>query len=276
MSLPHFTSDQFITVFMSTRINETRLIDDPPLLRTAVSDPIRRQDVEDSVVRVARLWDIYRDVVQLSFYHEGHAYHFMLCDDPKWDARGHIHEQDNRTIRLYDDEEDLVRDAFTFIREVFGPETPEGQPMYMRTLVGWRMYIELWPFLVNRALKYRIPIYRDMLTNPDTKWPTTKHLSDIATLYLQGGGGIRKLPGLADLLRFWGYWQDEHRPMPEDIEAAVCEDPFGTAGYIEQYLRDMHSVMCLYYSAQSTTNAQPDSPLTGLAVPETGAQPWPK
>ena len=161
MSIPRFTSDQFVTVFMSTRINETRLVDDPPLLRTSVDDSIRRHDVEDSVARVARFWDIYRDVVQLSFYHEGHAYHFMLCDDPERDLGGGLHEQESRTVHLYDDEEDLIRDAFAFIREVFGPETPEGQPMYLRTLVGWRMYIEIWPFLINRALKYRIPVYRE-------------------------------------------------------------------------------------------------------------------
>jgi hypothetical protein len=134
------------------------------------------------------------------------------------------------------------------------------------------MYIEIWPILVNRAIKYRIPVYRDMLTNPDSKWPTTKHLGDIAAIYFQGGGGFRKLPGFADLLKFWGFWQDEHRAMPEDIAAAVCEDPFGTAGYIELYLRDMHNVMRVYYRTEDDTTKSTD-PLAGMPVPTSGPPP---
>jgi hypothetical protein len=59
-----------------------------------------------------------------------------------------------------------------------------------------------------------------MLVAPDVKWPNGHYIGDLANIYMQGGAGQRALPGLADALRFWGYWDDEHRPLPEDIETA--------------------------------------------------------
>ena len=263
MPLPKLTEEQIVTVFMSMRVNETRLAEEPPLLRTEVSDEQHRMDIENTTLGVSRSWDIYKDVVQLSFYHNGNYSHFMLCDDLT--GIKDVTLEPGRLIRVYDDEAQLISEALAYLRGVFGPETSEGSPLYPHLLVGWRMQSEIWPVLINRALRYRIPLYRDMITSPDMRWPTLRHIADLGAIYQQGAT-FRKLPGLADLLRFWGFWQDEHRPMPEDISAAVCEAPKETAAYIETYLSDMHKVVCLYYGA-TPLSTEGENPLAGAAVP---------
>lgn len=267
MSIPNLTKDQILTVFMSTRVNEVRLADTPPLLKAEIADPEQRQRVEDVMTITAKGWDIYRDLVQISFYWNGKSFHFLLCDDPAWAHAGMPSiDEPERLVMFFSDEADLVRGVFMFLDEVFGEIN--GKPMYDRLIVGWRMYSEVWPFLVNRALRYRIPLYREMLVGADSKWPTSRYLGDIGNLYLQGGAGVRKLPGLADLLRFWGYDYDDRVPLPEDMAAAVCEDPVGTAAEVERYLKDMHAVVCLYYGIKAKNTLDP---LAGLAVPAAGA-----
>lgn len=265
MPIPSLTKDQLLTAFMSTRVNEIKLVEEPPLLRAEITDLEQKQRVEDIMVLSAKSWDIYRDLVQLSFYWNGRSYHFMLCDDPNWNKAGEPSlDEPERLVMYFSDESELIRGVFMFLDEVFGEIN--GRPMYDRVIVGWRMYAEIWPFLVNRALKYRIPVCRELLVGVDNRWPTTRYLGDFANIYLQGGQP-RKLPGLADLLRFWGFGYDDRTPLPEDMGTAICDDPVGTAMEIEHYLKDMHAVLCLYYGvkAQDTLN-----PLTGLPVPLAG------
>lgn len=267
MSIQRLEATQLVTVFMSTQVDDTKTLEEPPLLKTEIADDYRRQQVGDTIAMAARSWDIYRTLVQLSFYWNGRHYHLLLCDDPDWNDKrtfGTLNEPE-RLVMFFTDESELVTAAFALIREIYG--NMEGRPLYDRMMVGWRMYSEIWPFLVNRAIKYKIPVYRDMLVGADSKWPTTKYLGDIAALYLQGGNPGRKLPGLADLLRFWGFGHDEHRPLPEDLGAAVCDDPVGTAKEIERYLKDMHEVLCMYYGANQTDTLDPRA---GLPVPPSG------
>jgi hypothetical protein len=263
MSLPLITNEQFATVYMTTRLNDARLADMPPLNVTEIPSEMRRLYKDEGTAMTARWWDVYRDVVQLSFYYNGEYHHFLLCEEHPSESTSRLKSH----VHIYDDEEALIKGAFEFLRGFFGPATASGAPLYTRLLIGWRMHIEIWPVLVNRAIKYRIPLYREMLTNPDSKWPTIRHLGDVASLYLQGGGVLRRLPGLPDLLRFWGFWgEDEHIPLPEDLEAAVCTDPYGVIKHVEKYLTAMHDVMCVYY--QHNTDTQVDTPLNaGLAVP---------
>lgn len=255
---------QIVTVFMTVRVNELRLVDEPPLLRTEIANAAIRQAVENTVKLGAKHWDMYRDVVQLSFYADGTYTHFMLCGDH--DADGQGDPQANRVLYVFDDEEELMRAVASYICNLYGA-TPEGRVLRQALMVGWRMSGEIWPVIVNRAIKYRLPLPRDMLVAPDVKWPNGHYIGDLANIYMQGGAGQRALPGLADALRFWGYWDDEHRPLPEDIETAVCDDPVGTAAAIELYLKDMHDMLCVY--TRGNTGQEPVNPLVGAPVP-----PW--
>lgn len=265
-SLPQLTKDQILTVFMTTRINETRLAEMPPLLRAEITDNEQRKRVEDVMMLTARSWDIYRDLVQLSFHWNGRSYHFLLCDDPAWAHSGAPSLDDpERLVMFFSDEAELVHAVFLFIGEVFGEVN--GKPMYDRLIVGWQIYTQLWPFLVNRAIKYRIPVFREMLGGVDTRWPNARYLGDIANLYLQGGSAGRRLPGLADLLRFWGFDYDDRVPLPEDMPLAICDAPVDTAIEIERYLKDMHALVCMYYGVKANNTLDPRA---GIPVPPAG------
>lgn len=263
MQTKQLTPEEIVTVFMTTQVNDERLADDPPMLKTEITSDALRQAVEGTMQISAKNWDMYRDIAQLSFLWHGRAYHFMYCGDGSRDQT-QLEDTPQRRTRVYTDEEDLVKDAFALIRDIFGEIN--GAPMFNRMLVGWRMTGEIWPVLVNRAIKYRIPVYRDMLLMPNIKWAKGDYLGDLVNLYLQGGQGLRKLPGLADLLKFWGYWHDESRPMPEDIGAAVCDHPEATALAVESYLQDMYAVVTAY-CCDTSTETKAARPLVGVPVP---------
>jgi len=224
---------------------------------------------EDGIRMDARRWDYYRDIVQLSFYHQGEMRHFMLCQDVGKQL-GESTVRGKQTISQYDCERDLVVAALEYLREVFGPETQNGCPLYDRLLVGHLMLTEIWPVLVNKALKYRLQMYRDMRSNPDTRYSTIQHIADITSIYLQGGAPIRRAPSLPNLLRTWGF-HDEHRPLPETIIDAVCDDPEGTALHIESYLKDMHEVLCIYYQANTNEQTCRGEPVP-VSTPQWGNQ----
>jgi hypothetical protein len=147
---------------------------------------------------------------------------------------------------------------------LYGGEQSDGKLAYTRMLTGWRTHTQIWPTLMNRALKYRIKIPRVMMTDPERKWPTYYGLVDLSVIYAQGGSNPRFIPNLADVLRFWGYDNSEAHPLPEDVLAAVCVDPVGTARLVEPYLSDMAAVMRAYYPIAESVI---DEKLVGLAVP---------
>ena len=265
MQEQQFTPEAIVTVYMTTQVNEERLVDDPPLMRTEIACDALRQAVESTVHISAKAWDMYRDIVQLSFLHDGRAYHFMLCEG-EGEAITQIEDSPRRRVRVYANEDDLVQDAFQFLNDIYG--SYGGRPMYYHMLAGWRMTAEIWPVLVNRAIKYKIPCFKEMLIMPNVKWSQGNYIGDLSNLYLQGGQGLRKLPGLADVLKYWGYWHDESKPMPEDIGAAVCERPLATALAVEVYLRDMHEVMTAYCCGYNTNPQAQAGSLAGMPVPQ--------
>ena len=258
--LPNYSADQFIVAMMTTSVNEQRIHDDPPLLAVERQDQFLRSKIEDTLEMDARYWDYYRDIVQLSFLHGDSFTHFLMCGDIA--TKPYTEQQAASTIHMLDSDEDLVRGAFDYLGDHMGPLAHDDTLRDSFLLVGHRMTSEIWPTLANRAMRYRLTIPRDMKTDPEHRYSTVRHLADIQALYLQGGAPSRRAPGLPNILRSWGFCQD-HRPMPEKIEEAVCEDAIGTTRFIESYLRDMHSMLTLYYGS----NTKQTNELTGLAVP---------
>lgn len=247
--LPIIDPSQVITVLMSSELNEERMIDILP------TGEYKGED--------AKKWDIYRDLVQVSFHHANRYHHFFLCD--KF-ADIPIKEECNRVIGLYDSEEALVRAAMTFMWDAYGGERPDGRPGYQRYLVGWRTHLQGWPMLVNRCIKYRIPVLRAMRTDPEKKWPTIYSLVDIAGMYLQGSGDARNLPDLADLLRYWNVGPKKFTLLPEKMAQAICDTPQAVIDAIEPYLAAMHQVACDYYPCEAHDEPEYND-LVGKAVP---------
>lgn len=251
------------SVFMSSRVNEDRLAEDGPVLLRDIEDEFKRQCVENAVAQDARAWDPYRDVVQLSFLHQGHYAHFMLCEDNP-ETLTVVEATFTKLVQVYDNESDLIVGAFGFLNDVFGESGREGCTQFGKVLVGFRTASEIWPVLVNRAIRYGIPVYRDMLSNPDSRYSTVRNLADIASIYRQGAGPERKMPSLPNLLRFWGCDRDG-RLLPQDIAAAVCGSPLETSRTVDLYLKDILDVASRYYMI----NINQD-PLAGVPVPGPG------
>lgn len=254
--------EQIVTVFMTTQVDEVRLIDDPPLLRTEITSDALRQAVEGTVKLGAKHWDVYKDVVQLSFLWQGRAYHFMLCNDETRDSVV-LEDSPERRTYVFTDEEDMMAAVVCLIRDMYGI-SPCGRVMHPVLMTGWRMSGDIWPTIVNRAIKYRLRLPQEMLVAPDVRWPGGHYIGDLSNIYMQGGTGQRSLPGLADTLRFWGYWSEDHRPLPEDIAEAVCSNPEETAAAVELYLRDMYEMLCAYMGVDTSINT---NPLAGVPVP---------
>lgn len=247
------SSKQLVTVYMTTRLNENRLHQEPPRLPNQVQNASLRQALAATLNDSARSWDIYRDVVQLSFLWEGCSYHFMMCDHVDGESVSIATEIENtptRSVRTYSDESRMIADAFALVNEMYGV-TADGLITYPRLMAGWRMTGAIWPVLVNRAIKYDISVPSDMLVAPDVKWTTGHFLGDIANLYIQGGAGFRSLPGLADLLKFWGFEENDGVMVPEDIETAVCDQPLVVADTVDAYLNSMFNVLCRYYNVKA-------------------------
>jgi hypothetical protein len=203
------------------------------------------------------------DIVQLSFQYEGHRHHFLMCDTFGPDAPP-VHTA-NSTVSLFECEEDLLRAALKFMWHAYGGQRQDGKPCFQRYLCGWKTHQQVWPMLANRAMRYRIPVLQALLTDPEKKWPTVYSLVDIAGIYLQGAGFSRQMPGLADLLRYWGC-AETLEPIPIDMAALVCGDPVKAVGIIEPYLDGMHRAVCTYYPGADLVAVQ-DAALVGQSVP---------
>ena len=256
MSIPKLDPNSIITMWMSTSVNEDRLREDPPIMPADISDEYRREQARDNIMLDARHWDQYRDIVQLSFFTENFHDHFLVCDSVDDSPASRRIETATSIVRVYDSEEAMFRSAINHLQLAMGPELADGSPMHGKILVGWKMLLGVWPVIANRLLRYRIPFYRSMRTNPDTRYSTVRHIADIAAIYLQGAAPSRKAPALPNILKFWGFSQD-CKPFPENMAEAVCKDPVGVAGITEKYLEDIFKVLCLYYDVDNT-NPQDD------------------
>ena len=259
--LPRIDRDQLIIVYMTAEHNDELMAENPPIMRRKFGDPAVDADMVLSTNNSAKYWDIYKDIVQLSFRHMGVNHHFLLCDDPD---HKDIPPERGRVVTICSSEEEVVRKGFDFLWGVYGGENNDGKTAFYRLLAGWETHRTVWPLLVNRALKYRIKVPSAMLTDPERRWPTVYGLVDLSTMYSQAGGNSRYMPSLADVLRFWEFWEDGMGPMPANVRDMLCVDVPGVLKWVEPYLVGMDEVMMHYYSVPEPVHSE----LAGLPVPE--------
>ena len=245
--------DQIAVVYMTTRLSQDRLAEMPPRAPLSITDPTRRAEIESNLKVAAQFWDVYRDIVQLSFLYKDKFTHLMLCDklddDSPDDLR--VAMATVGAVSTFSDEADLVRAAFDYIAALgcVPSLTSARAPLLQFGLAGWHIGSDIWAPLVNKAIKYRIPVIQDMLCGLDVKWPASRRLLDIATIYTQGAGTFRKIPRLVDALQFWGVIDPSADVPPKnEIEDVVCDYPEIAAAEVEPYLRGMEEVLKLYLS----------------------------
>lgn len=259
--LPRIDRDQVIVVHMTVDHNPDLLADRPPLMRQEIEDPTAAADAHLSILNGAKYWDIYKEVVQLSFRWNGTNQHFLLCDEIESGAV----ELDTATRRVTRclSEEALIQQAFGFLWECYGGESNDGKTTFYRILAGWETHRNVWPILANRALKYRVKAPSAMLTDPERRWPTVYGLVDLSTIYSQAGSNPKFMPSLGDVLRYWGFGEDNMRPRMAKIRDCICTDPMSVINWVEPYLLGMDAAVQHYYQVPEPVFSE----LTGVPVP---------
>lgn len=264
--LPRIDRDQVIIVHMTAEHNPALLTKNPPVLRREFCDSDQAADARIAALINAESWDIYKEVVQLSFRWDSRNHHFLLCE-----ANGPPLDVDlavplttpEGTITWCSTEEELIVKAFEFLWALYGGENSDGKTTYYRLLAGWETHRIVWPILANRALKYKVRPPASMLTDPERRWPTVYGLVDLSTIYSQAGSNPKYMPSLADVLRYWGFWQPGMCPRADDIRTSICLDPDSVVAWVEPYLLGMDEVMRKYYAIPEPVYSE----LAGVPVP---------
>jgi hypothetical protein len=126
------------------------------------------------------------------------------------------------------------------------PYLGEPELLFLGHIVGWKLQGEVWPMLVNKAVNCGTRCPRNLRTDPTKRYTTVDKLYDVSNIYTQGANFQRRLPALADALRYWG--QAANYQPPSKILDAVCSQPALAARMIEPYLDGMAKVALEYSS----------------------------
>ena len=235
--------DNLAVVYVTTTVDRERINQDPPQLPFEPDSPLAEQNLMDSMKTGAYQFDYYKDIVQCSVLWHNTYNHFMYCADPSLPNRRV--ESEWRRIHVVDYERDLVCEFSKLISDMF-PCTKEGYPLGGVTLAGWKLTNEIWPLMVNKAFSAGCLLPQFVLTNPMKRYSTLECLLDINTIYTQGATFNRRLPSLADTMKYWGFTDIEF-PTPGEIQAGICRDPIIAASKVELYMLAMEAVVRQYY-----------------------------
>lgn len=239
--------DQLIMVYMLTAVNRDRITRDPPTLSYDIEDERLRVQMEENEQRAAYFYDIYRDILLLSFLQNGQTTHLILCDDE--DKIEQINSVEaTRTMCGFHTEQELLKQAHVHINDWF--REVQGISVDGKFFAGWKIYTLLWPLLVNKMFSYDLALPRSLTTDLSKRFSTLNNLLDVSSIYTQGlSFGMRKLPALPSVLKHWGFGVDEalRHPSPEDLQLIICDEPKTTVAAVEEYLNDMRQAVLRYY-----------------------------
>jgi len=230
-------------IYITTEVNRERINLEPPQLPFEPDSALAEQDLMDSIKSGASNFDYYKDVVQCSMLWQNTYHHFMYCDDPALPNRQLDSEW--RRIHVLDYERDLVCEFSKLINTIF-PSTKEGYSLGGGTVAGWKLITEVWPIMVNKAFASGCILPRSIMVDPMKRYSTVNCLLDLSMIYTQGGApNLRRLPALADTMKYWGFTDIEF-PTPGEIRAGICRDPIIAASKVEIYLLAMEAVVRQY------------------------------
>lgn len=235
-------------IYATTRFDEALAKLEPPAF--AVIDENTPEDVvtllKTAGNSAARQYDKYKELFQLSCMHGNEVLHLALVDDENVGTFNVMVEHSSRksTLKQVATEGELVAafwDWFT-----------DKQPV---VVAGWRTS-QLWAMLVNKALKYKIPVPSEWRQSPMKKWSTVDRLLDISNLYLQGvTPAVRLMPDLQDVLDYWEVAVPNRHifqyPTQKELRAAKDSDWGHLVAQLEMYLDGMEQVLLDYTSEPS-------------------------
>ena len=246
--------DNLAVIYMTTEVNRERIDQDPPQLPFEPDNALAEQNLRDSIKASAYQFDYYKDIIQCSILWQGRYYHYMYCDDHEIPNRNL--DSDWRKIHVVDFEKNLVCEVSELINTMF-PTAKGGYPLGGGVIAGWELRTKTWPMLTNKAFGYGCITSKTVLTDLMKQYTTVNCLLDISTIYTQGASpAVRRLPSLADTLKYWGFTDIEF-PLPGEIKEGICRDPIIAAHKIELYLLAMEGVVRQYCGYEMRGDVHP-------------------
>lgn len=242
-------SDNIVMVYMTTQVNQEEISNNPPNLPYPIADPEHRKLVMDNAKHGAGQYDMYKDILQLSFLVKisGHTFnnkfmHLLYCESQEQE----IHALDVPRIEVYNTKAGFSNAIQETLMSLVGGIAAGGYPMGpVPTMAGWKITSDIWPVLVNDSLAHKGTIPDWWKTDLTSRFNTTKGMVDVSNIYSQGVNmGMRRLPALSDALRYWGCGEEFDEPV--DIAKTVCTDPMAVARKVEPYLTGMYEIVRRY------------------------------
>lgn len=140
----------------------------------------------------ARQYDKYKEVKLISCMYDGQRRHLVLAEEAPADFRL---PSGAGSLRLLSTEGEVMAAFWDWFGElgIRGPAV----------IAGWRT-AQLWALLVNKAIRYKLPVPAHLRQDPMKRWASSDRLLDLANIYLQGvSPAVRLMPDLQDALDFW-------------------------------------------------------------------------
>ena len=233
-------------IYATTRFDDYLAKLEPPAFAT-----IDENTPEDVVALLktagnsaARQYDKYKEIKQISCLYGNECLHLVLaCETPvslfqvNPGSGGREAE-----IRLVATEGELVAGFWDWFRArgVAGPAV----------VAGWRTS-QLWALLVNKAIRYKLPVPPAWRQDPMKKWGSTDRLLDLSHIYLQGvSPAVRLMPDLQDALDYWDIPDpNKHKytyPTQKELRSAPDTGWGEMALRLELYLDGMRRAMSEY------------------------------
>lgn len=242
-------ADNIVMVYMTTQVNPEEINNNPPNLPYPIEDPEHRKLVMDNAKHGAGQYDMYKDILQLSFLVKmsgsplhNKFIHLLYCESQEQE----IHSVAVPRIEVYNTKARFSGAVQETLMSLAGGVTAEGYPMGpVPTMAGWKITSDIWPVLVNDSLAHGGIMPGWWKTDLSSRFNTTKGMIDISNIYSQGVSmAMRRLPALSDALRYWCCGDEFDEPM--DIAKTVCTDPMAVARKVEPYLTGMYEVLRKY------------------------------
>lgn len=249
-------TNNIVLVHMTTMVNHDAIAENPPTLPFQIEDPEHRKLLLDNAKHGADQYDMYRDIAQISFYiridgniSDGKFIHLLYCpgqDQNQFPATG-----DKRTVEIYCEEHDLINSIYLTLNKLGGIDPVTGYATgAIPVVAGWKINTDIWPILVNKTLAAGLLLPDWWMTDLTSRFNTVKGLLDVGNIYSQNVSmAMRRLPALADTLKYWGVGKEFDEPM--DIVKMVCDNPTTVPDKVEPYLTGMYEIIKRYYGCKT-------------------------
>jgi hypothetical protein len=232
-----------IYVYMTTEFDAELATHDPPTFAVAPegTDEDLVEMLAQAGARAAQRHDKYQTIKHISTRTHDQTYHQVLVRNAEEAQYVNTKLRPKPSVlNTYSDESALVADFWQGMLD----ETTSA-------VLGWRTR-DMWGLLVNKALRYEVPIPARFKQDLSRRYCTLDCLIDLRNIYLQGcSPAVRNVPDIADVFSYWDLLDVDDSEFLQDEEiltagVAKWRDP-AFMRRVELYLEGMDAAVRRYY-----------------------------